>query len=81
MSRSPDTDARAALMAAIEADLLGEDEDLHAYAQSEHCRGCAYARKLSNAGSRAPYFCAHIIITGRRRPIPADECPGFGRKE
>lgn len=77
-----DADAYRAILEALEADVLGTDDTIpEAYAQSMHCRGCIYARKLSYAGPQAPYFCDYLRLAGHKRPVPADQCPGYGRSK
>ena len=43
------------------------------YEQNRQCAGCRYGRLLHFRGE-SPYYCAHILITGKRRPWPVGEC-------
>ena len=43
------------------------------YPGSQQCARCRYGRLLHFRGD-SPYFCAYLLITGRRRPWPVGEC-------
>ena len=47
----------------------------------KRCRQCVYHSTISAGPSLWNVICVYILVTGRRRPCPADECTVFEKGE